>query len=236
MDKNLAKQAALELPTHLNKAPMVLKVLEFYSKEMQEKPLLARVVIAASQLEGSDLECQRDACQFLLQRTLACAPSRAGSRWGLSYSQAGAPFLIRDGLRSDLTVSMSHSANWLVVGIAERARIGVDVERARQRVNAEKVANFLGWDSQIGRSSDFYPKWVLWEASAKCIGGSVLMRHNPGFERLCYLDTNQRLGASGAWSGTHGRIGGEAFYAVVLHGESSVPLSLRQLDPQAAGL
>jgi phosphopantetheinyl transferase len=236
MDKNLAKQAAPELPTHLTKAPMVLKVLEFYSKEAQEKPLLARVVVAASQLQGSGLECQRQACQFLLQRMLACAPSRAGSRWGLSHSQAGAPFLVRDGLRSDLTVSMSHSANWLVVGIAERARIGVDIERARQRANAEKVANFLGWDTQIGRGSDFYPKWVLWEASAKCIGGSALMPHNPGFERLCHLDTNQRLGASGAWSGTHGRIGGEAFYAVVLHGQSSVPLSLRQLDPQAAGL
>jgi len=235
MDKNLAKQAAPELPTQLIKAPMVLKVLEFYSKETQEQPLLARVVIAASQLEGSSLGCQRQACQFLLQRMLACAPFRGGSRWGLLYSQAGAPFLVRDGLGSDLTVSMSHSANWLVVGIAERARIGVDVERARHRANAGKVADFLGWDTQIGRGSDFYPKWVLWEASAKCIGGSVLMSPNPGFERLYHLDTNQRLGASGAWSGTHGRIGGEAFYAVVLHGESSVPLSLRQLDPQAAG-
>lgn len=236
MDKNLAKQAAPELPTQLNKAPVVLKVLEFYSKETRGKPLLARVVIAASRLQDSGLECQREACQFLLQRMLACAPSRAGARWGLSHSQAGAPFLVRDGQRSELTVSMSHSANWLLVGIAERARIGVDIEVAKQRANAGRVANFLGWDTRIGRSSDFYPKWVLWEASAKCLGGSVLMSHNPGFERLCHLDTHQRLGASGTWSGTHGRIGGEAFYAVVLHGESSVPLSLRQLDPQAAGL
>jgi phosphopantetheinyl transferase len=125
---------------------------------------------------------------------------------------------------------MTDSADWLAAGVAFEARIGVDVERFRPRGNISAMADFLGWKERVRDNRDFHAKWVLWEASVKCVEGSVLMGENPGFVQLCDADAMDQVSNSGHWSGLHGCLDEKLFYAIVLECQHDAALAHRILN------
>jgi hypothetical protein len=88
----------------------------------------------------------------------------------------------------------------------------------------------LGWKEAIRDAGDFLTRWTLWEASAKCVGGSVLKRENPDFERMCRASSPGQLSRSESWAGLVDRVDDDALYAVALHGQLDGDLIRRDLD------
>jgi hypothetical protein len=171
------------------------------------------------------------ACRYLLKQLLLFTVAMKKNEWRLYYSASGAPCLSHNGKPSQLNVSMSHSAGWLAIGVAFEARIGVDIERLKPRGNISAIAAFLGWKERIHDNLDFHEKWTMWEASAKSVEGSVFMRNNPGFERLCDRKVQDQVSNSGQWSSLHGCLDEKLFYAIVLEGQNDTALTHRILDP-----
>jgi phosphopantetheinyl transferase len=188
-------------------------------------------VLAKTPIEQPSYQTKRASCHYLLQRLL-CSISTADSHcWELKYSASGAPALAT-GENQCLYVSMARSGNWLAAGVAYDAGIGVDIENIKPRTNISEKADFLNWNVPVGDIKDFYAKWTLWEASAKCVEGSVLMRNNQGFDKLCHVNTHDRVGRCGQWSGLHDCLNEKVFYAVVLQCENDTDLSHRILRPE----
>jgi phosphopantetheinyl transferase len=115
--------------------------------------------------------------------------------------------------------------------VALEAGIGVDIERARPRDSMLAIAEYLGWRSKTRNIRDFYMTWTLWEASAKCIEGSVLMTKNPGFEALCDVETQAQTVNSERWCGLSDDVEGDLFYSIVLQCQQNIPMTHRTLEP-----
>jgi phosphopantetheinyl transferase len=230
MLQNPALESAVELPRQLVHAPLIHRIIELYPSDKRLSAPKARFIFARNRGANSSHQSRRTACRYLLQQLLSVTSTVKQNEWKLYHSASGAPCLSINGKPPQLDVSMTHSADWLAAGVAFQARIGVDVERFRPRGNISAMADFLGWKGRVRDNRDFYSKWVLWEASAKCVEGSVLMRENPGFERLCNVDTRDQVTNSGHWSGLHGCLEEKLFYAIVLECPHNAALTHRILD------
>lgn len=229
---NSLSQSVVELPRHVAHAPIVCRYLELASADQQSTASSARVVVAACDPDDPTRQPGRVGCRHLLQRLIAGMSAHGQSPFKLVYSESGAPGLAAKGASNKLNISMAHSAGWMAVGIGQGLRIGVDVESVAPRSNMKGISEFLGWNVRVDTIRDFYAYWTLWEASAKCIEGSVFMSQNQGFELLKLAKFQGRVATSGHWSGVQDVIDGMVHFAVVLRGENSTSLVMRNLDPQ----
>ena len=230
MDQITAGDSSIKLPTQIAHQPLVCRIIDFYPADTRLLLPRARVMFAKNPHKLSSYQAKRAAGQFLLHHLLCSISSLQKQAWELRYTEAGAPELACTG-GQDLCISLARSGNWLAAAVAEKANIGIDVERIRPRSNLAEKAEFLNWNVPIKNISDFYANWTLWEASAKCVQGSVLMGKNPGFEMLRGVDTYQRPGTSGQWSGLHDSIDKKVFIAIVMRSENSVDLNHKILNP-----
>jgi hypothetical protein len=231
MRQNPACESAVELPRQLVHAPLIHRIIELYPSDKRFSAPKARFILARNRVANSMHQSRRTACRYLLQQLLSFTSAVKKNEWKLFHSASGAPCLSSNGKPSQLSVSMAHSADWLAAGVAFEARIGVDIELLKPRGNILAMAEFLGWKVRVHDNRDFHAKWTLWEAGAKCVEGSVLMRENPGFDRLCDVDMRDKVSNSGHWSGLHGCLEEKLFYAIVLECQHDAALTHRILDP-----
>ena len=152
------------------------------------------------------------------------------SNWELQHAASGAPYLVRDGKRSELNVSVSNTENWVAVGMSSGASIGVDVETIRPRHRMSAIADFLGWKDKTSNLGEFLARWTLWEASAKCSGGSVLQQESLDFERLSASNSRGQMINTTCSAGLWDCLDSEIYYAVVLSGQHTRDMTHRELD------
>ncbi len=231
MNQITAGKSRLELPGQIAQEPSINRIIEIFPGNEQISSPKARIVIAKTPVKVSSYQSRRNTCHYLLQRLLRSISAIYQPCRELEYSAAGAPVLAGGGTQ-DLHVSMARSDDWLAVGVSHEARIGVDIERIKPRTNISEKAEFLNWQVKLHDLQDFYAKWTLWEAGAKCVQGSVFMSKNPGFDALCPIETLEKVARSGPWNGIHGCIDKQVFYAVVLQCENNTELSHQILRPE----
>ncbi len=211
--------------------PAVRRIIELYAPDERISAPKARLILAQNRIADSSLESLRTSCRFLLNRLLCKTSTAPPIDWKLHYAASGAPYLSCNGAKSQLNVSMAHSAQWLAVGLSIGACIGVDVEQLKPRKNFPAMADLLGWKEEVRDLSEFLSKWTLWEAGVKCIGSSSLARANSEFEQLDYHDAKGSVRTSGHWNGLRARLGKDAYYAIVLKAQHNAVLVHRHLEP-----
>jgi phosphopantetheinyl transferase len=230
-DANRTSELTLQLPHRMAHAPAIRRIIELYAPDQRISAPKARLILAQNRIADASLSSLRAGCRFLLQRLLCRTSGPPRTDWKLHYAASGAPFLSCNGAKSAFNVSISHSSQWLAVGLSMGARIGVDVERLKPRKNFPAMAGILGWKDKVRDLSDFLSKWTLWEAGAKCVGSSSLIRPNEEFERLDHRDADGRVGSLGCWNGLHDRLDEDTYYAIVLNSQHSAVLTHRHLEP-----
>lgn len=218
----------IELPQHMAHAPSICRYIELYPSDERTSAPLARFILARNELADASLQSQRFACRYLTQKILSSSFAAPADAWTLDYSASGAPRLSIEGKPSALNISMAHSSQWLAVGLSSGARIGVDVEQLRQRDDIFALAKYLDWKDRVSDLCDFYAKWTLWEASAKCVHGSALMRRNAGFKAMAGCRGQVRN--SGLWNGLQDVFSDDVFFAIVLKCRRNRCLSHHNLD------
>ena len=231
MNQINTSESALEPPCKIDLEPVISRIIEIYPCHEQSLAPKARVVLAKNPVEHPSHQSKRASCQYLLNRLLCSISATGNHSWKLEYAASGAPTLCA-GEQPGLSVSMAHSDIWLAVGVSFQAAIGVDIERIKPRANIAEKAEFLNWKVKVKDIRDFYAKWTLWEATAKCVGGSVLMKYNPGFDQLCRIETRDRVGQSGQWSGLHDCLDEQIFYAISLQCINNTSLMHQAFGPQ----
>ena len=230
MKQIAASESRIELPRQIAQEPSISKIIEIAPTDEQILAPKARIVFASNAIQKPSYQTKRTSCHYLLQTLLCSISATQRHCWELEYSASGAPALASDGNHS-LYISMARSGNWLAAGVSYQAKIGIDIECIKPRTNISERAEFLNWKVPVVDLKDFYAKWTLWEASAKCVRGSVLMKNNPGFDKLCRIDTRDRIGRCEHWSGLHDCLDEQAFYAVVLQSENNTDLNHKTLCP-----
>lgn len=94
-----------------------------------------------------------------------------GGECRLAHEPSGAPFLERDGVRVGPEISISHCRGAVAVAYRDNARVGVDIElarervmRVRERVLSDEELRFTGlsvWKNTLA--------WTAKEALFKCV-------------------------------------------------------------------
>ena len=226
MNYATARGISLELPGHISPTPQIDTIIDLLGQESQAMVPRARVIIAKNPPSNPTYLSKRTTCHYLLGRLLNSISAEEKPHRKLCYTTAGAPFLAGHD-KQHLSVSMARTGDWLAAGVSYAAQIGIDIEFIKWRANFQKTAEFLNWNVPATDIQDFYANWTLWEASAKCVEGSVFMGNNQGFEHLCHIDTSELVSCSGQWHGLQGIIDDSVSYAVVLRCQSGVSLSHR---------
>lgn len=118
-----------------------------------------------------------------LARELAAGWLQVGAtRIGLGRHADGRPLLQVDGAPSALSLSLSHSGDWLAVALAD-APVGVDIELPRRTRDYPALARFafspeeaarLDALDDAGRRGAFHVLWTLKEARGKRSGEGLL--------------------------------------------------------------
>jgi 4'-phosphopantetheinyl transferase len=97
------------------------------------------------------------------------------------------PVLTVKGARAPACVSLSHSGDVVMCGLAPSGLLGVDVERIRPRKHWEGLAEFALHPSELrrlvklpdaARWPGFYRVWTLKEALAKALGVGLALPFN----------------------------------------------------------
>lgn len=231
MNQIAASESRVKLPRQIDREPTINKVIEIFSTNDQIPIPKARIMIARSPNKQASFQSKRTSCHYLLQKLLHSISATRKDCLELKYSASGAPTLV-SGENQYLAISMSRSGDWMAVGVSFQAKIGVDIERIKPRTNISAKANFLNWKVSVTGIEDFYTKWTLWEASAKCVSGSVFMGNNYGFDELSGVNTHNRVGKSKQWSGLHDYIDEKLCFAVVLQCQNNISLRHRFLHPE----
>lgn len=141
--------------------------------QLSSSPGFSAIAVVA-RLDGVSVTraAQRTACDRLLAE-LATSVAGDGD-WAVRHAPNVAPELIRGKQQSEFRISSAHSANWVAVGLATGADIGVDVQVHQDRARAEKISKLL--DLRCCKAG-FFDAWVLREAIAKATAGSLLTKH-----------------------------------------------------------
>ena len=109
-------------------------------------------------------------------------------RIALHRHDDGRPRMIVDGAPSALSLSLSHSGDWLAIALAT-VPVGIDVELPRRQRDLDALARFTFSRDEVERLSDvpeseraqaFHVLWTLKEARGKRLGEGLL----PGRARL----------------------------------------------------
>jgi 4'-phosphopantetheinyl transferase len=122
------------------------------------------------------------------------------------------PVVTLEGTRTPAAVSLSHSGDVVVCGLAPSGLLGVDVERVRPRKQWDGLADFalhpdersrLAELPEAARWQGFYRVWTLKEALAKALGvGLALPFNRISFSAQNRIDSAPADGefADGAWN------------------------------------
>jgi phosphopantetheinyl transferase len=217
------------LPQHMEPDPLVCRNIEILAPTGSTRTPRARLLIAKFQhLDPSRQETQTG-CRYLLNKMLASTLPELNTSWESSYAPSGAPRLTCNGRPSTINISFAHSGKWLAVGLSYKDKIGVDIEQIKSRRNGPAIAKFLGWKGGVRGPNDFYAKWALWEAGAKCIESSALAKQNLGFDQLERAGSPSQLVTSGLWASMHDCFEGKACYAIVLKCKEKTDLAERNI-------
>lgn len=109
-------------------------------------------------------------------------------RIALQRHEDGRPLLLVDGAPSALSLSLSHSGDWLAVALAT-VPVGIDVELPRRPRDLHALARFTFSPEEVARldglddacyGAAFHRLWTLKEARGKRLGEGLL----PGRSRL----------------------------------------------------
>jgi len=231
MLQSSCSELTVELPDQLANAPLICRVIELNSLNERTPAPRARFALAKFRGANSTNQSRRTACRYLLHHLLSLTSVSKENDWELHYLSSGAPRLSNKGKSSLFDVSLAHSAEWLAAGMAIEARIGVDVERLRPHKNFSAMANYLDWKVPVRDILEFHEKWTLWEASVKCVEGSVLMLDNSCFSNICNINIRNKVRTMGQWSGLSGCLEEELYYSIVLQCENDVTMTHRILEP-----
>ncbi len=158
---------------------------------------VAELIVAAQQwLEGSELaryqrlQLAAHRHRFLLGRwllrtTLSRYLAVQPGQWQFSENEYGKPAIT--GIDTDLRFNLSHSGDWIVLALATRAEIGVDIENNRrqrrfaalgERHFAAPELDALRQRSGAQQQQLFYELWTLKEACLKARGSGLLLPLN----------------------------------------------------------
>ncbi|HSD16551.1 MAG TPA: 4'-phosphopantetheinyl transferase superfamily protein [Thermomonas sp.] len=108
-------------------------------------------------------------------------------RIALHRHQDGRPQLLVDGAASPLSLSLSHSGDWLAIALAT-VPVGIDVELPRRPRDLDALARFAFSPQEVERlqrlpeaerAQAFHVTWTLKEARGKRLGEGLL----PGCSR-----------------------------------------------------
>ena len=104
------------------------------------------------------------------------------ARIGLERHPDGRPLVLVDGEASPLSLSLSHSGDWLALALAD-VPVGIDIELprrtrdyaalARFAFSPDEVARLQGLDDAV-RGAEFHRLWTLKEARGKRSGEGLL--------------------------------------------------------------
>ena len=98
------------------------------------------------------------------------ATAGGAESFAVRATSAGPPgLLFRGQPLADVSVSLSHSADWIAAGLARGGRLGIDVERENPRRRIAAMADWMGW-RDCHEADAFYGAWTYREARIKCSG------------------------------------------------------------------
>jgi 4'-phosphopantetheinyl transferase len=157
----------------------------------------------------------RAGLRSLLAAHLGTSPHEVAFR----YEPKGKPILI-SAESPGINFSVSHSGEWVLIGIANRHRVGVDIERMREIRDFRRVVNryfaaretaFIGALPDAHQRDAFFACWTRKEAYVKALGGGLSMGLNrfvvsAGFDEhpaILEIDGSEEAAARWTvWAGT----------------------------------
>jgi len=139
-----------------------------------ERPV-ARVALARLDAGRAGYRAQQRAARELLAWLAQSTLGGAADSFAVQTSAAGQPELLADEapwVAAAVSVSLSHSAEWIAAGLARAGRLGIDVERENPRRRIAAMADWMGWPG-CREPDTFYRAWTYREARIKCNGGAL---------------------------------------------------------------
>jgi phosphopantetheinyl transferase len=144
----------------------------YEARAVNRDPVRALARVALARLGGGEAgyQAQRRAARelmvWLAQRTLG----GGAESFAVRATSAGPPgLLFRGQPLADVSVSLSHSADWIAAGLARGGRLGIDVERENPRRRIAAMADWMSW-RDCHEADAFYGAWTYREARIKCSG------------------------------------------------------------------
>jgi phosphopantetheinyl transferase len=120
----------------------------------------------------------RERCDQMLGELADSMLATNAGGWEIRRKSGCAPRLYRDGVESELNVSVAHSCGWVAVGIANDTAIGVDIQAHEEQPRYREIAEFLDLgESAADDQQHFFSRWTLREAIAKATDTSLLTPH-----------------------------------------------------------
>lgn len=125
---------------------------------------------------------QRVQQQFILRLLLGAYLDVPGKSIRLVRSPAGKPGLAPEWAGQGLNFSLSHSGDWLLIGVARHLQIGVDIEHERRMARARELADRFFPDAERQHlapldepdlSLEFLRLWTAKEAMIKAAGAGI---------------------------------------------------------------
>ena len=138
--------------------------------------------------------------------------------WETRRSSDGGPRLYCNGQPSEFNISISHSGQWVAVGIARGTAIGIDIQSHSERRRFREMAKILDFGEDASHSQQrFFSHWTLREAIAKATQGSVLTAHHIEAELASACKAEGQLVNAGEFTAMVDNISPDAHLAVVLN-------------------
>jgi phosphopantetheinyl transferase len=205
------------------------RIVEIFPDREPTSTSRARFAIAGYPGAGRSRAASRQHATELLAALL---DSRAESRhdWTLNHTASGAPQLLVNGEACPVNISLAHCGDAVAVGVARGLAIGVDLEYMRHRPNMQAISEFVGWSGSTTDSDEFYARWTLWEAFAKCVSGSLLNKTNHRIENLTAHRSVGRMVFAANLAALCDCMGGDVMYSFVLAGDAAPYLAHRVVD------
>jgi hypothetical protein len=206
----------------------IQRILEFFQPDAQTLGSKARVALARHESGTDSISDVRVAVRRLSHHLISRTCGLSESAYSIYNDHRGAPRIDVGDQLPPMSISVSHSHDWIAVGLSKGVQIGVDVEPTRPRERRDEISKMLGWQLDVADDDDFHAKWTLWEASTKCASGSVVERSNNEFETLCDVQPGT-IAEAGHWKTFSDQLG-DLFFAVAMYGESGGTMMHRDLD------
>jgi len=138
---------------------------------LSEKERYRRLV---SPRKRDDFCAARAALRMILAGYLNLLPRAL--RFG--YSATGKPYLVNPSFGQDLRFNLSHSGNWMLLGVCLGAELGVDIEEVRMvnqswalsHLFSEEERELINSLESAERANGFMCLWTKKEATAKAVG------------------------------------------------------------------